>query len=109
MNKLRLEHTDTELIKILKTSFWNINDQCWTREENWIPLFMKKREISHEKRKLQEQLEKELIENSTIPELKSTKHEYPKVENYWENVWELIEIGTRAIPFTYTKINNYGV
>lgn len=36
-------------------------------------------------------------------ELLTTKHESVVVDDYWK-VWEIVEIGSRAIPFTYEKI-----
>jgi hypothetical protein len=33
----------------------------------------------------------------------TTRHEQPKQDDYWK-VGEIVEIGMRAIPFTYEKI-----
>lgn len=43
VNKMRLTMSDTDLIAHFKTSQWNLNRQCWTREQNWIPKVSVKR------------------------------------------------------------------
>lgn len=43
VNKMRITMSDTDLIAHFKTSQWNLNRQCWTREQNWIPKVSVKR------------------------------------------------------------------
>lgn len=87
INILRLTYSDTEIRKMKKTSFWNILEQCWTREEHGIPLITYP--VKKDKTKLIESRlfseDKSVIAKNERIWLKKEKWEDQKQENYWDN------------------------
>lgn len=85
INKLRWTMTDKQIRAKFNTSTLNINQTCWSRESQWIPKFICWKEI--EKPVEVEEIKKEIVFD----------------HDYWK-VWEILEVGSRAIPFVYSKI-----
>lgn len=70
VNIMRQKMSDTELIAHFKTSWGNINRQCWTRNENWIGKVARSRVITKK------------INEGNDRGLKSDNWEYPEPTNY---------------------------
>jgi len=111
VNILRFTYSDTEIVRMKKTSFWNLLDQCWTREEHWIPLvtYPVKKDKWLEKRILSDYRMNSDKEDKT--ELKQDTWKTEKEENYWENerkFWKVINVGLNPLPRVVLHKNTVG-
>ena len=100
INILRLTCNDTEIARSKKTSFWNLIEQCWTREENWIPKatypIRKPKTVIYIAPKVEK------------TELRTEKWEQQKQENYWENekkFWKVVNIWSNPLPWVVLQKN----
>lgn len=104
INILRLTYSDTEIVRMKKTSFTNIKEQCWTREEHGIPLVTYP--VKKDKTKLIESRlfteDKKIIAKNERIWLKQDKWEQEKQYNYWDNekkFWKVVNVGSLPLPW----------
>lgn len=98
VNKMRITMSDTDLIAHFKTSQWNLNRQCWTREQNWIP------KVSVKRKNRVVTIKMDNVDTNERG-LKMDKWEYPPDTEY-EKQWKenSIEYWTWPIKTLYSLI-----
>ncbi len=96
VNKMRLTHTDTEIIKFFKTSTKNFTNQCKKRWECWIN--SSRKWTTYNKYNIKPPNPQSRKKIKIDKWLMKEKHPEIIKDNYWEK-WEIIKIWENPVPF----------